>query len=147
MLREVLGITVEIIHQQRKVYNDNLYQWKIPFGMLAFSYDYPDPSNMLSLLWRSQPVGYARHDWKNDAFDRLVDAANIEMDSEKRFALYTQAERILAEDAGAIFLFHPINTELRKPYLKGMRKSKEGGDVPLISVQTVNFLSVYIGKH
>lgn len=147
MLRETLGISVKLKYQQRTVYNDNLYQWTIPFGMLAFAYDYPDPSNMLALLWRSQPIKYGRHDWRNDTFNNLVDKANTEMNAPIRYGLYTEAEKVLAEDVGSVFLFHPINTELRKPYLRGLKKNAKGEDVPLISIQTINFPSVYIGKH
>ena len=146
MLRETLGIKVKVRYQQRTVYNDNLYQWTIPIGMLAFAYDYPDPSNMLALLWRSQPKKYGRHDWQNSMFDELVDEANTEMNPARRYELYAEAEQVLAEDVGAVFLFHPINIELRKPYLKGLKKSSKGEDVPLISIQTVNFPSVYIGN-
>ncbi|MBI4551695.1 MAG: peptide ABC transporter substrate-binding protein [Candidatus Latescibacteria bacterium] len=146
MLKQTLGITVQIRYQERKLFNDNLYQWKIPVGMLAFAYDYPDPSNMLGLLWRSQPIGYARHDWKHAEFDRLVDAANTEMATARRYDLYTQAERILVDAAGAVFLFHSVTAELRKPWVKGMKKNKLGQHVPLMSVQTVNFPDLYIGK-
>jgi ABC-type oligopeptide transport system substrate-binding subunit len=144
MLKDRLGISVNILFHQRTLFNDNLFQWKIPMGMLAFTYDYPDPSNMLGLLWRSQPRGYARHDWRNSEFDRLVDAANGEMDGARRYRLYTEAERLLAEDAGAVFVFHPVMAELRKPYLRGIKKDRSGRDVPLMSIQTVNFTDVYI---
>lgn len=147
MLKEILGITTNIQYQQRNVYNDRLMDWQIPFGMLAFAYDYPDPSNMLGLLWHSQPKGYGRQDWVNPTFDRLIDQGNTEMDTAKRYASYNQAERILAEEAGAVFLFHPMVTELRKPYLRGIRKNKAGKDVPLMSIQTVNFTDVYVARH
>ena len=147
MLKETLGITTSIQYQQRNVYNDKLMDWQIPLGMLAFAYDYPDPSNMLGLLWRSQPKGYGRQDWVNPAFDRLIDQGNTEMDTAKRYASYHQAERILAEAVGAVFLFHPVVTELRKPYLRGVKKNRAGKDVPLMSIQTVNFTDVYVARH
>lgn len=146
MLKETLGIATSIQYQQRNVYNDRLMDWQIPFGMLAFAYDYPDPSNMLGLLWRSQPKGYGRQDWVNSTFDRLVDQGNTEMNTAKRYASYHQAERILAEEVGAVFLFHPVATELRKPYLKGIKKNRAGKDVPLMSIQTVNFTDVYVAR-
>ena len=73
MLKETLGIELVIRYQQRNIFNENLFQWQIPMGMLVFVYDYPDPSNMLGLLWRSQPRGYARHDWLHADFDDLLD--------------------------------------------------------------------------
>ena len=100
MLRETLGIELEIRYQQRNVFNENLFQWQIPMGMLVFVYDYPDPSNMLGLLWRSQPRGYARHDWLNAEFDDLLDRANTHMDPAVRYDLYARSERIMAEEAG-----------------------------------------------
>jgi ABC-type oligopeptide transport system substrate-binding subunit len=146
MLKETLGIEINILYQQRKIYNDNLFQWQIPMGMLVFAYDYPDPSNMLGLLWRSQPKGYARHDWNNTTFNDLLDRANTEMGDE-RYPLYAQAERILAEEAAAVFLFHPIVTELRKPYIRGIKRDREGRYVPLVSIQTVNFTDLYIADN
>ncbi|MBM3263983.1 MAG: peptide ABC transporter substrate-binding protein [candidate division Zixibacteria bacterium] len=146
MLKKQLGITLNIQFHQRTLFNDRLVDWQIPMGMLAFAYDYPDPSNMLGLLWRSQPKGYGRHDWQHGAFDRLIDQANTEMNAGRRYTLYTQAERILAEEAGAVFLFHPMVTELRKPYLRGIKKDASGRDVPLMSIQTVNFTDVYVAK-
>ena len=146
MLKETLGIEINILYQQRKIYNDNLFQWQIPMGMLVFAYDYPDPSNMLGLLWRSQPKGYARHDWNNTTFNDLLDRANTEMGDE-RYPLYAEAERILAEEAAAVFLFHPIVTELRKPYIRGIKRDREGRYVPLVSIQTVNFTDLYIADN
>ena len=91
MLKETLGIELEIRYQQRNVFNENLFQWQIPMGMLVFVYDYPDPSNMLGLLWRSQPRGYARHDWLHAEFDDLLDRANTHMDPAVRYDLYARA--------------------------------------------------------
>ncbi len=146
MLKETIGIELEIKFQQRNIFNEKLFGWEIPLGMLAFVYDYPDPSNMLGLLWRSQPKGYARHDWLNSGFDDLLDRANTHMDSEYRYSLYAQAEHIMAEEAGAVFLFHPVITELRKPYLQGIKEDRHGRVVPIISIQTVNFTEMYIAR-
>ena len=146
MLRETLGIELEIKYQQRKLFNDNMFQWQIPMGMLVFVYDYPDPSNMLGLLWRSQPSGYARRDWLHAEFDDLLDRANTHMDPGVRYDLYARAERILAEEAGAVFLFHPVITELRKSNLRGVKQDRDGRVVPIISIQTVNFTEMYIAR-
>ena len=146
MLKETLGIEINILYQQRKIYNDNLFQWQIPMGMLVFAYDYPDPSNMLGQLWRSQPKGYARHDWNHQAFNDLLDKANIEMETDERYATYAKAEAILAEEAAAIFLFHPVITELRKPNIRGIKQDRDGRFVPLVSIQTVNFTDLYISE-
>ena len=69
------------------------------------------------------------------------------MDPAVRYDLYARAERIMAEEAGAVFLFHPVITELRKPYLRGVKQDREGRVVPIISIQTVNFTEMYIARH
>ncbi|MDP7237558.1 MAG: hypothetical protein QGI34_12580, partial [Candidatus Latescibacteria bacterium] len=76
----------------------------------------------------------------------LLDRANTEMGDE-RYPLYAQAERILAEEAAAVFLFHPIVTELRKPYIRGIKQDRDGRYAPLVSIQTVNFTDLYIADN
>lgn len=126
MLAENLGITVRIIQQDMPSYMDRMYQWSIPAGLIRFGPDFPDPHSNLGMLWRSQSRGIARHDWNNSQFDDLVDRAARTMDPEERLLLYDESQRILSEDVGAVFIFHEIVSELRKPWLKGIEKTKYG---------------------
>ncbi|HCQ00263.1 MAG TPA: peptide ABC transporter substrate-binding protein, partial [Candidatus Latescibacteria bacterium] len=71
-------------------------------GLVPYGYDYVDPSNLLS-LWMSN----GRHGWRNDLFDRLVvQGGTIVGDPDRRRTVYQEAERILVEDVGAVFLWH-----------------------------------------
>jgi oligopeptide transport system substrate-binding protein len=126
MLKENLGITINIRNTEGGTYRASMYNWEIPMSLAAFNYDFPDPQSMLGMIWRSQPRGYARHDWTNPAFDDLIDRAAGEMNPEKRMAMYDEAERILATDVGGIFLWHMKTYQLRKPWLKGFRVDKWG---------------------
>lgn len=126
MLKENLGITINIRNSEGGTYRTSMYNWEIPMSLAAFNYDFPDPQSMLGMIWRSQPRGYARHDWTNPAFDDLIDRAAGEMNPEKRMAMYDEAERILATDVGGIFLWHMKTYQLRKPWLKGFRADKWG---------------------
>ena len=126
MLKENLGITINIRNSEGGTYRTSMYNWEIPMSLAAFNYDFPDPQSMLGMIWRSQPRGYARHDWTNPAFDDLIDRAAGEMNPEKRMAMYDEAERILATDVGGIFLWHMKTYQLRKPWLKGFRIDKWG---------------------
>jgi ABC-type oligopeptide transport system substrate-binding subunit len=91
-----------------------------------FTVDYPDPNNLLAQVWWSQEQGFGRQDWSNNVFDQLVDRAAAEMNTDRRMALYRDAERLLLEEAGGVLLAHPLNLELRKPWLKGLKKNKAG---------------------
>lgn len=145
MLKSTLGINIEVRDQEQKLFTDNMVNRQIPMAIVGYTYDYPDPSDMLGLVWHSQPKGYGRHDWKNDRFDDLVDRGAIELDPFKREHMYDEAERVLAEDVGGVFLFHNLAVELRKPWIKGIKQDR-WGNYPL-TVQNTTFMDVYIGKH
>ena len=126
MLLEHLGIQVELQPQEGTVFMTNLYQHEIPMGISAFQSDYPDPHNLLGMVWHSQPVGHGRHDWRNPAFDNLIDRADFEMAPGRRMAMYADAERILASDVGGVFLFHTVLAQLRKRNVKGFVTTARG---------------------
>ena len=105
---------------------DNMYQHRVPLGLVPFTSDYPDPHSMLGSLWRSGPPGVARHPWVNARFDELVDQAGRELDPTARLNLYEEAQIILAEDVGGIFIYNEVTLALRKPHVRGIRTSDAG---------------------
>jgi len=95
-----------------------------------YEYDYLDPANMLTSLWRSvDEKGSPRHSWKSAKFDELVTTAGSEVDDAKRIDLYKQAERLLVEDVGAVFLTHQVIFQVWWPYVAGIAPSKDGNTV------------------
>ncbi|MBI4553948.1 MAG: peptide ABC transporter substrate-binding protein [Candidatus Latescibacteria bacterium] len=113
MLKRVLNIQVEIRNIEAKAFMDALNTHRIVLTMVPYQYDYFDPSNLLG-LWMSN----GRHAWKNDEFDRTVQRANALIGNEKeRMRLYQQAERLLVEDVGGVFLWHPRVNQVWRPYL------------------------------
>jgi oligopeptide transport system substrate-binding protein len=92
-----------------------------------YEYDYLDPANMLTSLWKSvNEKGSPRHNWINKQFDDLVTEAGKTADEAKRFDLYKQAEKILVEDVGGIFLEHQVIYQIWWPFLVGMHPDKNG---------------------
>jgi peptide/nickel transport system substrate-binding protein/oligopeptide transport system substrate-binding protein len=79
--------------------------------------DYLDPENFLDVLFHSQSRqnlgGY-----DNSAVDSLLERARIEPDVGARMAQYAQIERMIVEDAPAVFLTHSLSAELVKPYVE-----------------------------
>ena len=126
MFRDHLGIKINLRQQTTNAFNAFMRDHKIPWGFLWFNMDYPDPSDMIAVPWRSQPVGSGRQDWKHDVFDQLVDAAAREFDNKKRVAMYQDAEEILAEEAAGVFLHNMVNATLSKPWVKGIEANKYG---------------------
>ena len=75
---------------------------------------------------------------------RLVDAAANEINHDKRMAMYRKAERLLVEDTGGVFLYHRLQAQLRKPYLKGIEINKYG--YSFFSWIGVVHTNIYIGQ-
>lgn len=102
-----------------------------------YEYDFVDPSNMLTSLWRSvkapegktEPWGSPRHPWKSDQFDQLVTTAGSEADVTKRIQEFQDAEKILVEDVGGVFLAHQVVFQIWWPWLVGMAPNTDGNVV------------------
>ena len=115
MLSENLGIQVETSDKERKVFMDALNAHTLPFYMVSYGFDYLDPSNMLG-IWTSN----GRHAWKNAQFDQLVtDASSLVGDNAKRDQMFKDAEKILVDDVGGIFIYHATPGNIYRPYLVG----------------------------
>lgn len=143
-LKDVLNIEIAIRNTQGNTYFQRMYEWEIPMSLGGFGYDFPDPQSLLGVVWRSQPKGFTRHDWKNDRFDEMIDKAARELDHDTRFGYYDEAERVLASDVGGAFLWHRLTYDLRKPWIKGI-KQDEWGNHPFRGNNTT-YYEMYIGE-
>jgi oligopeptide transport system substrate-binding protein len=144
MLKNNLGIDIQIITSEDKVYRDNMYRWNIPMGLGSFNADYPDPNNLLGMVWRTQTRGFGRQDWNHPTFNSLIDAAAFELDQDRRIEMYQEAEQLLVEDVGGVFLYHNLTVELRKPWVKGLGNNKYG--YPFFTWIGTVHTDMYIGK-
>lgn len=114
-LKDNLGIEVGFRMVEAKSFAEALNKHTHNFFLVPYEYDYVDPSNLLD-LW----LPGSRHAWENEKYTELVTKADAMMaDPEERLAMYQDAERILVEDVGAIFLLTPVRNALWRPYLKG----------------------------
>lgn len=117
-------ITVNNIEQGTYMTGLNERPTTVQFGAISYGMDYIDPANMMG-VWKST----GRHSWRNAEFDDLVNAADVFVgDPEERFQMYHEAERILVEDVGGIFLDHRIQGDLFQPYIAGdcLRPNSQG---------------------
>ncbi len=116
-ISQCLGVTINVNNMVQTDYMDKLLARPTTLGLGAISYgmDYLDPSNMLG-VW----VSSGRHSWSNPEFDKLVADANVLVsDPAKRTQMYKDAEKILVEDVGGIFIDHRIQGDLFQPYIAG----------------------------
>ncbi|MBM3262572.1 MAG: peptide ABC transporter substrate-binding protein [candidate division Zixibacteria bacterium] len=113
MLKRYLNIEIQVRNMEAKVFMDALNSHTLPLAMVPYQYDYVDASSLLN-IWMSN----GRHAWKNDVFDQLVREANGYAGPEsERIRLYQEAERVLVEDVGGVFLWHPRINQIWKSSL------------------------------
>ncbi|HEU5100866.1 MAG TPA: peptide ABC transporter substrate-binding protein [Roseiflexaceae bacterium] len=116
-IKQNLGVDVEVSNKETKTFTDamNAKPTEIQFGMVSYGFDFLDPYNMLS-VWLSG----GRHNWNNTQFDDMVKkAASFTGDPAERIKMFQDAEKLLVEDVGGIFIYHRTAGDLYKPYLKG----------------------------
>ncbi|MET0753586.1 MAG: peptide ABC transporter substrate-binding protein [Pyrinomonadaceae bacterium] len=125
-----LDIAVNLRIIENGVWSAKRSQHEMPLYRGQYEYDFLDPANMLTRLWRSTgEKGSPRHSWHNQKFDELVTQAGSEIDEQKRISLYKDAERILVEDVGGLFLTHSVSYQVWYPYLTGFEPDKNGNAV------------------
>jgi len=122
MLKDILGVNVTPKDVERSVYMEKLRAFEIPLGLIQWAQDYSDPTNFLD-WWTAQ----TRHPWKNEEFNKLVNAARGELDPVKRCQMYNEAEKILISDVAAVFIGNPVQGEVWKPYVGGLKVAKNVG--------------------
>ncbi|NJN67852.1 MAG: peptide ABC transporter substrate-binding protein [Chloroflexaceae bacterium] len=116
-IQQCLGVPIEVATKDYTVFMDwlNATPTQIPFGVVSYGMDYLDPSNLLG-VW----VSTGRHAWRNETYDALVREANsLTGDPQRRLEMFRQAEQILVDDVGGIFLTHRWSGDLIPPYLVG----------------------------
>lgn len=117
-ISECLNVSIEVSNKDNKVYNDamNAKPTELQFGAVSYGMDFLDPANLLGNVWHSS----GRHSWKNDEFDRLVtEASSLVGDPETRDQMFRDAEQILVDDVGGIFINHRWQGNLLQSYIQG----------------------------
>jgi ABC-type oligopeptide transport system substrate-binding subunit len=147
MLSQNLNIQVSVSNKETKLFTDTLNSHKLPFYYVSYGFDYLDPSNMLG-IW----VTGGRHDWTNAQFDTLVkEATSLIGDTAKRDQEFKDAEKILVDDVGGVFIYHVTPGNIYKPYLVGEELSADKTGVaawhwPGLEDIGVLMSTVYISK-
>ena len=116
-LRDELGIDVEVSNMQFADFMTalNAKPTQIQLGLISYGMDYLDPSNMLGVFKSG-----GRHTWSNEQFDNLVkEADSFTGDPAERTKMYQEAEKVLVDDVGGVWVYHTTPGDLIKPYLKG----------------------------
>jgi oligopeptide transport system substrate-binding protein len=123
--RQNLGVEIEIQQMNWPRFLDGLDKRQFHMFSLGWIADYPDPENFFDLLFHSQSE-YNHIAYSNPQVDALLEQARIESDHQTRLQLYQKVEEILVRDVAWIPLYHDIDYQLVKPYVKGLVISPQG---------------------
>jgi len=142
--KEALGVDIIPRDIESKTFTDALNKHTHNFFLLAYQFDYVDPSNFMDLFLTG-----GRHAWSNPEYDGLVLEADSSEDWEKRIENYRKAEKILVQEAPAVFAFQQLSSAVWKPYLKGegIEPNKEGITSWGGMVEKYIQSHIYIAKH
>ena len=96
---------------------------KVPMHLNGWNVTLPDPKDFLETLFDGRTITNNPTQnlsfYNNPEVNRLLDQALPEIDLQRRFALFQQAEQLIVRDAPCVFLGHLNLYALRQPRLKG----------------------------
>lgn len=121
MWRGTLGADIQLNTLQWKVLLQSLQMRSLTLFWSAWIGDFPDPFTFMQLFTSGFPQNHG--DYKNPAFDALIDRAQHTADPTKRYALFHQAEARLNHDAPYLPIYFYEASHLVKPYVKGWKKN------------------------
>jgi ABC-type transport system substrate-binding protein len=120
-----LGMKIEAVMVNWPDFLQGLVERRFAAYSLYWGADYPDPAAFLDMLFRSDGsdnyTGYS-----NPAFDAILAMARRESDINRRAALYSDAQKLLIEDAAVIPLYHDVSVSLARPGIDGLELTPMG---------------------
>ena len=93
-----LGITAEFQQTEYATFLKDLHKGRFQMFDIGWIADYPDPENFLDILFHSESTNNHTH-YNNPEVDDLLMQARVETDTGRRYALYSEAEQIILDDA------------------------------------------------
>jgi len=116
---EKAGITAEIEQVEWSVWLERVYQGRDYKMTIIGLTGKLDPHQDLMRYESSYPSNF--FNYSNSKYDELIAQALLEVDAAKRAALYKEAQRILSEDAAAVYIMDPNFTVALKKNLDGYK--------------------------
>ena len=133
--RRDLGVEVQIQQVETANFYSDLDAGLYQLFSIGWILDYPDPENVLDLLFHSRSR-QNNTGFNSPQVDALLEEARVEQHSAARDALYQRAEQMILDDAPWIPLFFGQVNQVVKPYVEGY--VPVASVVPFLRFLTVN---------
>lgn len=117
--RQNLGITVPLKNMEWKTFLNERKELNYR-GMARAGWvgDYMDPFTFLKLYYTKE--NDSSTGWYDPKYDQIVNAANRELDPDKRFELLAEAEFFVMSQQPVLPLMTDSTNWMKKPFIKGM---------------------------
>ena len=111
--RDNLGVEIEWESTEWTEYLERIYSEEIPeICWHGWTADYPDPDSFLRVGLQAIP-----EKWRLENFKKLLEKARRITDQKKRVNLYTQADKILIQEAVVMPLHYGRTVDFMKPWV------------------------------
>ena len=117
MWQQNLGVEVELVNQDWKVYLSREMVGDFQVSRAGWIGDYEDPNTFLDLMRPNR--GNNKTGWENVKYDQLLEQANKTNDQYERYELLKEAERILIEHMPIVPLYTYVRSYQLSPDVKG----------------------------
>ncbi|WP_252177729.1 ABC transporter substrate-binding protein [Endozoicomonas sp. 4G] len=112
-----LGVKVTLENQEWKTFLDSQAEGDFDIARAGWIGDYNEASTFLDLNTSTHGKNDAQ--FKNEAYDKLLAKSRVVTSDEERSKLYTEAEKILAEEMPVAPIYQYVISRLVKPYVGG----------------------------
>lgn len=115
-----IGVNVEIVRRDLAAFREGLYNGEPDMYYYSWWLDYPDMENALEPTFHSRNIPRMGNGsrYSNPDFDRLIEAAAVEPDEQKRIEMLQRAEDIIIADVPWVFLYHRKSFTAVQPWVK-----------------------------
>lgn len=116
MWKKELGIDVELVNQEWKVYLDSEHDLNYDVSRGGWVGDYPDPFTFLETF-----AGWSENNrtgWVNEDYDSLLRKSMATVDTGERLKVLQDAEEILLEDMPMFPIYYYTRVYLKQPSVK-----------------------------
>jgi oligopeptide transport system substrate-binding protein len=116
--KENLGVDVQVQQAESGTFFNDIDEGRYQMFHLGWIMDYPDPEDVLDVLFYSKSRQNSSH-YNNPEVDTKLEQARVESDPAKRTALYQEIEKTIVQDAAWMPMFFETEYALVKPYVSG----------------------------
>ena len=117
MWKNHLGAEIQLLNMEWKVFLSTIAKRDFSLARAGWIGDYVDANTFLH-MWRTGD-GHNNTGWSSTRYDKLLELAAQESDTQKRFSYFEECEKLIAENAPILPIYFYVHVTLRSPTVKG----------------------------